>query len=251
MTAATATTRARAGEVHRPAMDRETAMRLAKTEYSRYLDLLRRLSPADWDRPTCCAGWDVRAMTCHVVGMAEFAASTPERFRQLRAARRAGGLFIDALTGLQVAKHAHRPVPDLVDRFAAVAPKAARGRRRTPAPVRRIRFHGHPEETWTIGYLTDAVLTRDTWMHRIDVAAATGHPPVLTPEHDGVLVADVVRDWADRHGRPYELTLDGPAGGSWHRGEGGPAYRLDAVEFCRILSGRVTGEGLLATPVPF
>jgi hypothetical protein len=73
----------------------------------------------------------------------------------------------------------------------------------------------------------------------------------LTPEHDGVLVADVVAEWAQRHGQRCSLTLTSPAGGTWTWGADGPAYELDAVRFCRILSGRATGEGLLTTRVPF
>ena len=66
-----------------------------------------------------------------------------------------------------------------------------------------------------------------------------------------MIVADVVAEWAERHGRPYSLTLTGPAGGSWTSGEGGPTIEMDAIEFCRVVSGRGTGEGLLQTQVPF
>jgi hypothetical protein len=34
-------------------------------------------------------------------------------------------------------------------------------------------------------------------------------------------------------------------------GTGGEVITLDAVEFCRILSGRASGAGLLAQEVPF
>ena len=65
------------------------------------------------------------------------------------------------------------------------------------------------------------------------------------------LVADVAAEWAQRHGQPCILILTGPAGGRWAWGTGGPSYELDAVEFCRLVSGRGSGDGLLATPVPF
>ena len=73
----------------------------------------------------------------------------------------------------------------------------------------------------------------------------------LTADHDGVIVADVVAEWAGRHRQPYTLRLTGRAGGQSTSGTGGPELELDAVEFCRVVSGRGTGEGLLGTRVPF
>ena len=239
-------------------VDRTTAMRLAMGEYQRITDQLRGLSGRHWESATCCPGWDVRLMTCHVLGMAEFAASPAEQARQaLRARRVAGAQFIDRLTAVQVAKHAHRPTPELITRMAAVGPRAVRGRRGTPALLRRVSLAqsadpaGTLPERWTYGYLTDVIGTRDTWMHRADIAEATGQPMVLTADHDGIIVADVAREWAARHGQPCSLTLTGPAGGTWTWGHDGPRYQLDAIQFCRILSGRGAGEGLLATAVPF
>jgi uncharacterized protein (TIGR03083 family) len=241
-----------------PGLYRDVAMRLAATEYDRFVAQLRELKPDDWARPTVCTEWDVHAMACHVLGMAEFVASMPEQMRQMRAAKKAGGLFIDALTGLQVSKHVQRPPAEIVGLLAATSPKAARGRKRVPGLMRRMKMKDQPvdetgalTETWTMGYLIDVILTRDTWMHRSDIALATGREMQLTADHDGVLVDDVVADWASRHGRPCSLTLTGPAGGSWRFGSDGPAYELEAVEFCRILCGRGSGDGLLATRVPF
>ena len=238
------------------ALDRPVALRLASTEYSRFHDALSALAPADWNRPTDCADWDVRAMVGHVLGMAEMAASLPEQARQMRAARRASGSFIDALTALQVAKHVDDEPRQLVAAFATVAAKAATGRRRTPGLVRarRLPFAQDVDgvaEDWTIGFLVDTILTRDTWMHRFDLAQATGRPPTLTAEHDGVLVADVAAEWAARHGQPCRLVLTGPAGGEWSWGTGGADLVLDAVDFCRLLSGRGAEVGLLAVQVPF
>ena len=39
---------------------------------------------------------------------------------------------------------------------------------------------GAQAEDWTVGYLTDVILTRDTWMHRSDIAAAAGRQLTLT-----------------------------------------------------------------------
>lgn len=248
-TATTSTAPAR-----RSALERATAMRLAATEYQRFRTQLRRLQPGDWTKPTDCPGWDVRALVGHVVGMTEMSASLPEQLKQMRAAGKAGGEFIDALTAIQVAKHAGDSTEQLVARYAVVGPKAAKGRKRTPGFVRgrampMTQLVGSAREAWTFGFLVDVILTRDTWMHRVDVARAAGSDLELSSGHDGVLVADIVTEWAGRHGQPCTVVLTGPAGGRWTFGSGGAELSEDAVEFCRGLSGR--GEPALGTAVPF
>ena len=244
----------------RPRMDREVAMQLAETEYHRFLDLLRSLSPGDWTKPTDCPQWDVRAMAGHTTGMALMATGLKETLRQSLVSKRRGGVPLDALTALQVQEHADLTTGELVDRFATIGPRAARGRRRTPTLIRRMKLPDPQDvagrtERWTNGYLIDTILTRDPWMHRMDICRATGRAPVLTPDHDGLVVADVVQEWADRHSRPFFLDLTGPAGGRFSKGESGPELTLDAVDFCRVLSGRtaqhtVTSD-LLEVAVPF
>lgn len=244
----------------RPRMDREVAMRLAKTEYERFLELLRSLSPEDWSKSTECPPWDVRAMAGHTTGMALMATGLKETLRQSVVSKRRGGDPLDALTALQVEEHAHLTTGELLDRFAAIGPRAARGRRRTPALVRRMKLPdpqdvGGRIERWTNGYLIDTILARDPWMHRMDICRATARAPVLTPDHDRLLVTDVVEEWAERHGRPYQLHLTGPAGGSFSRGDSGPEVTLDAIDFCRVLSGRsathAVTHDLLDVAVPF
>lgn len=240
----------------KPMLARPVAMRLAATEYQRVVDLLRSLRPEDWAKPTECPGWDVRAMAAHLLGMTEMAASIREQLHQVRTAEKRGGVFLDALTALQVDERSQLTPDELVSRFATVAPKAARGRRWAPGIIRRRtmpqrQLVGGQEEAWTNGYLLDVILTRDPWMHRIDITRATGAAHVLTADHDGILVDDLVTEWAQRHGRPFTLQLTGPAGGSWTVGEGGPQLELDVVDFCRAISGRRSADGLLATQVPF
>ena len=241
-------------------MDRRSAMRLAADEYTRFADAVASLGTDDWTKPTACPAWDVRQLVCHVVGMAEMAAGVREGNRQRRIAgadaAREGIAFIDALTDVQVRERADWTPERAMAGARDVAPRAARGRRWTPFFVRRrtmpVPQHVNgQQESWSIGYLVDTVLTRDTWMHRVDLADATGSSLDLTPEHDGAIVADVVREWAERHGRPYSLTLTGPAGGSWARGHDGPTIEMDAIEFCRVVSGRGPAEGLLDIHVPF
>jgi hypothetical protein len=72
----------------------------------------------------------------------------------------------------------------------------------------------------------------------------------LTADHDGRLVADIVAEWADIHGQPFELVLDGPAGGIFTRGVDGEHVEIDTLDFIRTLSGRLSGVGVLSYALP-
>jgi hypothetical protein len=196
-------------------IEKGEAPALARAEYARFLDLLKSLSDDDWTRPTGCLRWDVRGIVAHVLGWAE--TLTMREFMRVNrlgkpVARELGGPLIDGANEVLV---------------------------RTP------------EGCITLGYLNDHIFTRDTWIHRVDISRATRREMVLTAGHDGRVVADVVSDWAARHRRSFTLILDGPAGGVHRSGSNGEEHHLDAVEFCRIASGRATGIGLLGTRVLF
>lgn len=237
-------------------LDRSTLMRLAATEYERFASALATLSSDDWSRSTDCPGWDVRAMASHVLGMAEMAASMRQGASQLRRARHRGGVFIDALTAVQVEDRIDLTAQQITDRVRRFGPGAARARRRIPGLVRNRRLPipqavGAHVEDWTIGFLMDTILTRDTWMHRIDISRASNRTLEMSADHDGVLVSDVVHEWAARHGEPCRLHLTGIAGGQWTFGAGGPSLELDAIDFTRTVSGREPATDLLGTAVPF
>lgn len=236
-----------------PPIDREEMTVLATEEYRRLLGLLEDLSPAEWSTPTVCDDWDVRLMVAHLLGAAEGNASMVETVRQLargtRLAKRMGREQIDGINAVQVADREHLSPTELVDRLRAVAPRAVRGRHRTPGPIRRISVPDPVAGRLSMGHLMDVIYTRDEWLHRVDICRATGRELELTPDHDGRIVADVVAEWARTHGRPFELVLTGPAGGKFGTGSG-PSIELDAVDFCWAVSGR-GGEMPLDTQVLF
>jgi len=240
-------------------LERDLAMRLAASEYDQVVALLEGLTKEQWSAPTECTGWDVRAMAGHMLGMAQMAASLRETVRQQLAAakrqKRDDGLSIDALTAVQVDKNAGLSNAELVEAMRVFGPKAARFRRRTPALVRNRTLPeaqdvAGEKESWTIGFLLDTILTRDPFMHRIDICRAVDVPLDATADHEGHLVGDVVREWAARHGAAYGLELTGPAGGRWENGSG-EQITMDALEFCRAVGGRASYDGLLAVQVPF
>ncbi|MFC5995187.1 maleylpyruvate isomerase family mycothiol-dependent enzyme [Pseudonocardia hispaniensis] len=236
-----------------PPMRFQEAADLARTEYLRFAELVETLADPEWERPTECAPWDVRLLVAHVLGSVEANASPPEMLRQMRHGLRGLTVDVDPVSAAQVAPRRHLGPAELTTRLRAAIPAAVRWRSRWSrlAGALPVRIGAPLHETWRLRYLMDVIYTRDVWMHRVDVCRATGRDVTMRAGHDGRIVAGVVAEWARRHGKPFTLVLGGPAGGRFVRGNAGPQLDLDAVEFCRILSGRGTGEGLLATQVPF
>ena len=160
------------------------------------------------------------------------------------------------MTAIQIERTAGLTHQELVAELRSLIEPAVRGRSRMPSCLRRragfrVRM-GRIDERWNLEYFLDCILTRDAWMHRIDIADTLGRSPELDL-HDALIVGDVAAEWARRHGQAVDLTLSGPAGVHLSVGEGGAVVGMDAVEFCRVVSGRSAHRPhpLLDQEVPF
>lgn len=228
-----------------PVTTREEAVAQGEAEYAALLSMLRTLAAGDWARPTDCPGWTVREMVAHVNGAAEEAVRKRVQARHLLVAQTRDRRIptVDSLSAQQVADRAGRTPDELVSELERLGPAAPRARSRTPGLVRSRPL---PADSGclpgdTLGYLVDVIYSRDVWMHRIDIARATGCE-LVTSDAEPTIVAQVVRDlsrgWA---AEPFTLALTGRVEGSWRvgRGEGDAGeVSVDTVAFCRLLSGR-------------
>jgi uncharacterized protein (TIGR03083 family) len=236
-----------------PAIEHPEAMRLAETECERFLDLVRQLQDDDWRRPTDCPEWSVKDIVVHQLGEAAAVSSIREMVHQMRAARRLPKTMaqVDRLNTVHVSERRYLSIDRLTELLAPALRRALRARRRAPALIRKVRFSADNSGRVSFGYINDIVLTRDSFIHRVDISRATSKPMVVAADHEGRIVADVVRDWAVHHRQSFALRLSGLAGGAYRSGSGGAEIQLDAVQFCRILSGRAPGDGLLKTQLMF
>ncbi len=248
-----------------PITRRTDARQVALAAYQQLFDLLAALSAADWAAPTCCGEWTVRDMTGHLLGAARANASLRENLRQqiwgLRHRRRYGNNPLDATNARQIADHAPLDSNHLLNALRDVAPKAVQARMRMPALMRAVTVplstsgssaSGMPRSV-NVGHLVDIVYTRDVWMHTIDIARATERPLDATAPINRRIIADVMAEWTHRHRQPFDILLTGPAGAHYRTANSTDHTPVehDAIEFCRILSGRAPGQGLTATRVLF
>lgn len=245
-----------------PITHKTDAADVATRAYDDLVALLETLQDEEWRAPTECPAWNVSDMVGHVIGNAKSAASKREMLRQniygFRHAREYDGNAMDAWNAMQVAEHASLTPAERVAALKALTAGAVRGRQRTPAFLRAVSapvksngsmVEGMPNKG-NVGHLMDVIYSRDVFMHRIDISRAVGRELSLG-ENDRRIVEDAVGEWARRHQQPVEVVLTGPAGGKFVQGSGGPRIEMDALELCRVLSGRAPGGGLLETKIFF
>src|SRR5215469_7232110 len=182
-----------------PQTDRDQAAQIGDAEAQAAIALLCQLTETDWRKRTDCPEWDVRAMVSHLVAQCEDGLSLRTIVRRELAGRRRypNKTSVDAHMAVQVDDHLSVPGPDLAERFARLWPRAVQARRRRPAALRRITLStGIPAmPRASIGHLLDVIYNRDLWMHRLDLALATGQPFAIVGQ-DRHIVEQVIRDLA-------------------------------------------------------
>jgi uncharacterized protein (TIGR03083 family) len=240
-----------------PRIMHDEAMRLADVEAGRVAATLRSLEPGDWAKPTDCPRWDVRALVAHMVGSAAGQASPREFLRQVRAGRPVvveigAQYWWDGMNEIQVRERSDVSIEQLIAEWDHTAPRALRARRKLPRPIAKLPLLKLPAPIGRqpLGYLFNVGFTRDSWMHRIDLAEATGKPLNADTDYDGRIVADLVAEWATTHHLPFVLELTGPAGGHYTQGTAGEHVTIDAITFARTLAGRAPADGVLSHPLP-
>lgn len=235
------------------------AAALATAELERFLTVLDSLSGDDWTQPTACTEWNVKDIAAHEAGWLNAMTGlnnirklfSNDRLKQHRAQ---GKGMLDSSNQAQVDMRAGHTPAQVIAELRDVGPRAIAFRKRLPALIRALPFPDPDTGKWmTVGYLTDTIFPRDMWMHRHDVCTATGREFIQTPEHDGRVVALVVRDLARNlkpvlDGESVVYTLTGVSGGSWHIGANpNPAATLtmDVMDFNLLASERWTAQAML------
>jgi uncharacterized protein (TIGR03083 family) len=239
----------------------EQSRTLAHTEVQRFVDLLMLLDEADWDKPTACALWSVRDIAAHQASHVGLGSGVWGFLSQLNPLLLAPFLLrgmsgLDALNQAQVDRRRNLPIAEVIAELRDGTPPSIESRQRTNPLAYLIHVPVSPLKFVSLDTLLHVILVRDMWMHRHDIAAATGKPFVQTAIHDGPIVEQAVRDAARYAVRKLPdialtLTLRGASGGTWQFGTGTPVQlTMDATDFMRRTSERASIDetfGLMAS----
>lgn len=229
-----------------PALSHDEWIAIGAAENAAMLRLLRSLDPDDWAAPTDCALWSVKDIAAHVLGNADGFTSFRELRHQLAGSmrrRKELGNPLNAMNQTQIDDRRYLSVDELLARLDEKLPAFIKVRDRLGRFGRAIPFYDPSVLGFTnLRYLTDTIYPRDVLMHRIDITRATGKELELLDEHR-LLVADVIRDWARRVKPDVRLELSGSVGAVFEAGAATTSISADAVEFCRVLSGRGESSG--------
>ena len=218
------------------------AAEVGRDQCAAFVRQLEKLDGSQWLIVTECDPWTVQDVAAHVDGALDYTRN-PFAYAGLVA----GWLrwyrdrsFLDGTNQAAIRARRGWTTARLLEALRADSARAVPPRWARPIPLLGV---ANLPRYATFGYLTDVVLPRDSFMHRLDVARATGSE--LEPAaSDADVVAQVVRDLGLQwKGPAFTLRLTGPAGGTWQLGAtaedpGDANAELDAVAFLRHLSGR-------------
>lgn len=231
--------------VQTPYVTADEARTLLQVALDRFLALVETLAPDDWDKPTACTAWTVRDILAHQAGGYASGTGYREMIRQYTSLPKQGQLPEDAINDLQLRERAARSPAEMIAELRQAGPVAADKWAYQFRLIKPIAVPHPVGGLLSVRHLMWVVHSRDTWMHRLDICRATGREFTQTREHDGRIVALILRD-VERalrgklEGRAIVIELAGVAGGVWQVGSGSVAatLRMDALDFCIFASGR-------------
>ncbi|GAB4149373.1 MAG: hypothetical protein Fur0021_10280 [Candidatus Promineifilaceae bacterium] len=221
------------------------AYSLLCTELDRFLALLETLDSDDWYMPTACTAWNVRDIVAHQAGGYASGTGYREMLRQYSAIPKKGQLPEDAINERQLKQRAGKSPAELITELRQIAPTSIHKWAYQFRLIKPIAIPHPVGGLLSVRHLMWVIHSRDTWMHRLDICRATNRPFHQTREHDGRIVALVMRDVdavLRKHlgGKAVLFELSGVAGGIWQVGasDAMATIQMDALDFSIFASGR-------------
>jgi uncharacterized protein (TIGR03083 family) len=259
MTAATQQPRALKDALDAPRPKPADYSALANAELDAFLALLAQLEPGDWRQPTACSLWDVRDVVAHQAGHIQSGMGFAGIVAQanpfaIAPYRKRGMAALDGMNQKQIEMRRDWPTGSLIAELREGTPRSIAARERLNFASARVPLPVAPVGLMSLKTLLLRIFPRDMWIHRLDIADATGKPFETANAHTETMLALAVED-AARFARKKDpalnlgLHLQGPAASRWDVARGaGPRVELELTleDFLRRTSGRITAESAAA-----
>ncbi|GAA1556490.1 maleylpyruvate isomerase family mycothiol-dependent enzyme [Actinomadura kijaniata] len=192
-------------------------------QHAAFIDLLRGLRDQEWSHPTVCPGWDVKDIAAHVLGDHIGRLSIHrDGFQGLRPhADEAFAAFLNRINDEWVTAARRISPPMLIDLLSSTGDQIVEFWQTVDldAPNGSVRWAGpeaHP------AWLDAARDFTEYWTHHQQICDATNRigltePHFLGPVLDTFLRAlpHTLRDVSAQEGSTVQVTVPGPAGGTW------------------------------------
>ena len=210
--------------------------------------LLGELDDADWDRPTCLPGWDVRAVVAHVIGTESMLLGDPTPASE-----------IDPAEFEHVRNDIGRLNEAWVRSMALASPAELRERLADRARRRAAAIGALDDDAWAAEGFTPAgrdsygrfmrIRVFDCWLHEQDVRDAVGRPGHTS----GPVVETVLDEMAVALGFVVGKRAGAPAGSSVTfqlTGDSGRAIHVAVGDSARAVVDELDGEPNVRLTMP-
>jgi uncharacterized protein (TIGR03083 family) len=230
-----------------PRIPHADAIELGRSQGEAFIADLRALEPEDWNALTDCAPWTVKDVAAHALGWPEAVLSPKEMYHQMRSSisiRKEWDNIVDAQNAVQVRERRTLSTDELLARLEASLPRFNKVRDRLGRVLKPIPTYNGLLGFVSLGFVAETIFTRDLFMHRIDIANATGGTMSEGPREARIL-GDCLKEWGRASKAQVHVHLSGGAGGDYSVGDRARAsITARATDLARMLAGRPRGDSV-------
>ena len=231
-----------------PPVSPSEAVALERAELERFILAASGLPDEAWAVRSSRSGLDLHALVAHVAGTYAAQARLSELRRQLhpqllRLYRMDGDALSDTFVRLHIGDRSSRSAAELLIELRTDGPVAIEHRARLIRPLALLdrvfpSFDGLP-----VPPLAPFRAVRDLWRHRFDLIETSGHDMDVDADHDGRIIAVIVRGRAAAASRvlgdrSVDLAVGDLGTGMWRFGtpsEPDSTVELEALTLIRLL----------------